>query len=172
MASLAEINGWPEERFREELLRCCGSSHWVNMMLDSRPFTDEGALFRMAEDVWWSLEPKVWPEAFAHHPRIGGKDALREKFAATRQWAQGEQSGVQDADEAVLDELAKGNEEYERKFGRTFIVCATGRTAAQMLALLKARLPKSQEEELFVSATEQAKITFIRLVKLLAKEAS
>jgi 2-oxo-4-hydroxy-4-carboxy-5-ureidoimidazoline decarboxylase len=172
MASLAEINAWSAERFRQELSRCCGSPHWVERMLDCRPFADEAALFQLAEEIWWSLEPKLWPEAFEHHPRIGGKDALRQKFAATRDWAQGEQSGVRGADEAVLDELARGNEEYEKKFGRIFIVCATGKTAAEMLALLKARLPNMNEEELYVTATEQAKINFVRLVKLLAKEAA
>lgn len=172
MASLSEINSWPVERLREELLRCCGSAPWAQRLLECRPFADEAVLFRMAEDVWWGLEPKLWVEAFEHHPRIGGKDALREKFAATRQWALGEQSGLREAEEAVLEALARANAEYERKFGRTFLVCATGKTAPEILALLKARLPKSVEEELFISATEQAKITYIRLVKLLAQEAS
>ncbi len=167
MGGLKELNAWPLERARAELLRCCGSARWADRMAAERPFNDEKALFASAERVWSALDPRDWEEAFRHHPRIGGKDALREKFAATRAWAQGEQAGVRAADEAVLDGLAEGNRLYEERFGRLFIVCATGKSAAEMLALLRERLSSAPEAELAVAAGEQAKITRLRLEKLL-----
>lgn len=161
----------PAELTAEALLRCCGSRRWVERMLDCRPFADDAAVFQAAEDVWWSLEPGSWLEAFSHHPKIGGQDALREKFASTRSWAQGEQAGVRDAEEAVLEALAAGNAQYEARFGHIFIVCAAGKTAAEMLALLQARLPNTLEDELRVAAAEQAKITRLRLEKSLSQGA-
>jgi 2-oxo-4-hydroxy-4-carboxy-5-ureidoimidazoline decarboxylase len=159
----------PADLTAEQLARCCGSKRWVERMLASQPFADAAALLQAADDVWSSLEPAAWLEAFSHHPKIGGKDALREKFAATRTWAQGEQAGVKQADEAVLEALARGNAEYEARFHHIFIVCATGKTAAEMLALLRARLPNTLEEELRIAAAEQAKITRLRLEKLLSQ---
>lgn len=167
MGGLKELNAWPPERAREELLRCCGSSRWAERMAAERPFSDENTLLASADRVWSALEPRDWEEAFSRHPRIGGKDALRAKFAATRAWAQGEQAGVQAAEEAVLASLAEGNRTYEERFGRLFIVCAAGKSAAEMLALLKARLGNDPAAELAVAAGEQAKITRLRLEKLL-----
>jgi 2-oxo-4-hydroxy-4-carboxy-5-ureidoimidazoline decarboxylase len=133
-----------------------------------RPFADTNALLASADEVWAGLGPADWKEAFAHHPRIGDKQALRERFAATRQWAAGEQAGVSGASEAALDALAEGNRDYESRFGHIFIVCATGKTAEEMLALLRERLGNDPEIEERIAAGEQAKITRIRLEKLLA----
>lgn len=165
--TLDEFNALTPERAREELTRCCGASRWADFMLKCRPFKDKAALLRDADATWDAMLPRDWLEAFEHHPRIGGKDALREKFAATKSWAQGEQAGAASADEATLDALEKGNAEYEEKFGFLFIVCATGKSAAEMLALLKSRLPNLQSAEMKIAAAEQAKITKIRLEKLL-----
>ena len=109
-----------------------------------------------------------WREAFTHHPKIGDVDALREKFASTAAWAAGEQGAVRQASEATLQGLKAGNEAYEQHFGYIFIVCATGKSADEMLALLQARLPHSPAEEIHVAMAEQAKITRLRLEKLLA----
>ena len=166
--TLDELNALPEPRAREELARCCGSSRWVDIMAKCRPFKDRDAVDKNCEATWTALLPRDWLEAFLEHPRIGGKDALREKFAATKDWAQGEQAAVSKAGEAVLDALEKGNAEYEDKFGFIFIVCATGKSAAEMLALLEARLPNDQSTEMKNAAAEQAKITKIRLEKLLS----
>ena len=136
-------------------------------MLGRRPFADKGAALAAADAAWTETNEKDRLEAFAHHPRIGGKDALRAKFAATKAWAQGEQAKVAEADEATLDALEKGNADYEAKFGFIFIVCATGKSAAEILALLKARLPNDSRTEIESAAAEQAKITKIRLEKLL-----
>ncbi len=166
--TLAEFNALPEARAREELKRCCGASRWVEIMAKGRPFKDKAALIRHSDATWTALLPRDWLEAFLEHPRIGGKDALREKFAATKDWALGEQAGAAKAGEAVLDALEKGNAEYEEKFGFLFIVCATGKTAAEMLALLNERLKNVQAAEMKIAAAEQVKIANLRLEKLLS----
>jgi 2-oxo-4-hydroxy-4-carboxy-5-ureidoimidazoline decarboxylase len=137
-------------------------------MASRRPFSDAKALFAAAEEVWAGLGPADWMEAFSHHPRIGDKEGLRQRFATTRQWAAGEQSGVSEASEAVLEALAQGNRDYEARFGHIFIVCATGKGADEILGLLRERLGHDPETEHRAAAAEQARITRIRLEKLLA----
>ena len=97
MPDLSTINGWKAETAREELLRCCGSHRWAERMDAERPFTSDSDVFTSATQIWFALEPAHWLEAFSAHPRIGGKDALREKFASTRGWARGEQARVSQA---------------------------------------------------------------------------
>ncbi|MNT52311.1 OHCU decarboxylase [compost metagenome] len=121
----------------------------------------------MAEHIWRGLGPEDWKEAFEHHPRIGDLDSLKAKYANTRDWAAGEQSGAASAPEEVLQALAEGNQTYEAKFGHLFIVCATGKTAKEMLDLLQARLPNAPQVELGIAADEQRKITRLRLEKLI-----
>jgi 2-oxo-4-hydroxy-4-carboxy-5-ureidoimidazoline decarboxylase len=166
MSDIAEINTWNEAEARTALLRCCGSTRWAARMCTLRPFADRSALFTAAEAVWRGLSREDWLEAFAAHPRIGDLDSLRHKFAATAEWASGEQAGARGASEEVLHALAEGNRAYETRFGHIFIVCATGKSAAEMLALLRERLNNTPEEELRVAAAEQEKITRIRLEKL------
>jgi 2-oxo-4-hydroxy-4-carboxy-5-ureidoimidazoline decarboxylase len=166
--TLEQFNALAPEKAAEELTRCCGASRWVDIMLKCRPFKDKAVLLKDAESTWSVMMPRDWMEAFEHHPRIGDKDALREKFAKTADWAKGEQSGAAAADDATLEALAAGNAEYEGKFGFIFIVCATGKSAKEMLALLNARLPNIQAAEMKLAAAEQAKITKLRLEKLLS----
>jgi 2-oxo-4-hydroxy-4-carboxy-5-ureidoimidazoline decarboxylase len=151
----------------EALRRCCGASAWIAAMLASRPFASREALHAAAARCADALGPDDWREAFAHHPRIGDVGALRARFAATATWAGGEQAGAAGADESTLLALAEGNRAYEARFGHIFIVCATGRTAAEMLVLLAARLQNDAATELRNAAVEQAKITRLRLDKLL-----
>lgn len=165
--TLAEFNALPPEGAAAELLRCCGCRRWAEAVAARRPFSSRDELVAAADREWSRTSREEWLEAMSHHPRIGGKDALRAKFAATQQWSQGEQASVAQADEATLDALAAGNAEYEKKNGFIFIVCATGLSAAEMLARLKARLPNTKEQELAAAAGEQAKITRIRLEKLI-----
>ncbi len=113
-----------------------------------------------------ALAPADWLEAFAAHPKIGDRDALRAKFAATAAWSAIEQAGVDGAPEEVLDALADANDRYHERFGYIFIVCATGKTAEEMLALIRERLSNDPEVELRTAAAEQAKIARIRLEKL------
>jgi 2-oxo-4-hydroxy-4-carboxy-5-ureidoimidazoline decarboxylase len=168
MDALKRLNEWPAGEAREELRRCCGASRWVEGMTARRPFGDRESLLTVSDDVWWGLEEPDWREAFAHHPKIGDADALRERFASTRQWAAGEQSGVQGAAEETLAALAAGNRAYEERFGYIFIVCASGKGADEMLSLLRARLPNDPRDEIRIAAAEQARITRLRLERLLA----
>ena len=168
MDALSRLNEGPAGEARVELERCCGASRWAEAMIARRPFRDRETLLAAADEVWWGLEESDWREAFAHHPKIGDADALRARFASTRQWAAGEQAGVRSATEETLVALADGNRAYEDRFGFIFIVCATGKTADAMLSLLRARLANDPRDEIRIAAAEQAKITRVRLEKLLA----
>ncbi len=169
MDGLRRLNRLPEPAAREALGRCCGSSRWVAGMLKARPFAGEEELFEAAESVWRSLDRADWLEAFAAHPRIGDKEAPRSRSASTRDWAGSEQSGASAASEETLEALASGNRRYERRFGHIFIVCAAGKSASEMLGLLEARLGNKPEAELALAAAEQAKITRLRLERLLSE---
>lgn len=167
LTALQRLNGLSDDAFREALTKCCGAQRWVNQMLEQRPFQNPEQLFQVAEAVWNTLSPSDWQEAFEHHPKIGDINSLKAKYANTQAWAQGEQAGVEQATEDVLQALALGNQDYENRFGYIFIVCATGKSAQEMLSLLQARLGNAPETELAIAAGEQAKITRIRLEKLL-----
>jgi 2-oxo-4-hydroxy-4-carboxy-5-ureidoimidazoline decarboxylase len=145
------------------LRRACGSTRWVAAMLARRPFGSEAALLSAARQAWFALDEADWLEAFSHHPKIGDRAALAARFPATHDLSAKEQSGVAAGNARVLDELAVANDEYLARFGFIFIVCATGKTAGEMLALLRARLPNDRATELQNAAAEQAKITALRL---------
>jgi 2-oxo-4-hydroxy-4-carboxy-5-ureidoimidazoline decarboxylase len=164
--NLSTINGWPEDEATAAFQRCCGSSRWSERMARLRPFTSEEALLDAAERTWWELDRADWLEAFAAHPRIADREALRAKFAATAAWSAREQAGAEGAPEGILQALADGNQQYYDRFGYIFIVCATGKTAEEMLALLRERLTNDPDREIRVAAAEQAKIARIRLEKL------
>lgn len=162
-----EFNILPKEKLIEELKKCCGSKAWVQRMLPFIPADDMVELLEDAEDEWWQCSQSDWKEAFAHHPKIGDIDSLRKKFASTANWAASEQSGVNKASEETILALAAANKLYEEKFGFIFIVCATGKSAEEMLALLQQRLPNEPDEEIIIAADEQNKITKLRIEKLL-----
>ncbi|GAA4382938.1 2-oxo-4-hydroxy-4-carboxy-5-ureidoimidazoline decarboxylase [Hymenobacter koreensis] len=167
--TLTEINQLDKPALAEALQKCCGSMAWVQQMLALFPVADADTLMDRANTVWNSLSEADWREAFAHHPKIGSDvESLRTKFASTSHWAEGEQAGVKNTSEEVLQALAEGNRQYEQKFGYIFIVFATGKTAEEMLAILQARLPNKPDDEILLAAREQNKITRIRLEKLLA----
>ena len=158
------VNG-PEASIH--LGRCCGAHRWVAAMAGGAPYQSRTQLFGEAEARWWRLDESDWREAFTHHPRIGADVAkLREKFASTAGWSAGEQAGMASADEAVIQALAAGNQAYEERYGFIFIVCASGLSAAEMLARLNDRMDNDPEAELRIAAGEQAKITRLRLEKL------
>jgi 2-oxo-4-hydroxy-4-carboxy-5-ureidoimidazoline decarboxylase len=136
-------------------------------MVSQRPYLSRAQLMGEAERQWWRLFRGDWLEAFEDHPRIGSDvEALRQRFASTSDWAEGEQAGVQVASDETLQRLAQGNKDYEERFGYIFIVCATGKTADEMLGLLSGRMQNPPEQELFIAAGEQARITRLRLEKL------
>src|SRR5438132_4055355 len=136
MAKIDTINALPVDGAFDALLRCCGSRRWAALMVSRIPFSSDAAMFAAADEIWLSLGRDDWLEAFAAHPRIGDLDGLRNKFAATADWSAREQSGVSDAGDDILRELADGNRRYEERFGHIFIVCATGKSAAEMLDIL------------------------------------
>lgn len=148
------------------LLACCGSRAWARWMESRRPYRDLADLLETADRVWWSLAPADWREAFAAHPRIG--ETKKDGEDQARRWSAEEQSGAAGARAPVLAELAEANRIYEERFGHLFIVCATGKSAEEMLALLRARLDHDEETELRAAAEEQRKITRIRLEKMAA----
>jgi len=155
----------PDEA-RDLLRSCCGASAWVERMLARRPFASRGMLIAAARDEWLALQQSDWLEAFGHHPKIGDREALRQRFARTAHLSEREQAGVDGASEETLTALAEGNDEYERKFGYIFIVCASGKSAGEMLQMLRHRLPNAPDVEMRIAAEEQAKITELRLKKL------
>jgi 2-oxo-4-hydroxy-4-carboxy-5-ureidoimidazoline decarboxylase len=155
----------PEEA-RQLLTTCCGSSAWVERMLRKRPFGSTDALLTAAPQAWLDLTHTDWLEAFSHHPKIGDRASLARRFAATAHLSSHEQRGVADASAETLEDLAAANRSYEEKFGYIFIVCATGRSAAEMLALLQGRLHNDASTEIRIAAEEQAKITGLRLQRL------
>lgn len=168
MSGLDRLNALPAEDAERELLTCCGSRAWARRMAESRPFADADALMRRADATWWSLDEADWREAFRAHPRIGSKKAEAGQTDREQAWSAGEQAGMRTAADATREALVEGNEAYEARFGYIYIVCATGRTADEMLALLQARLRNEPETEIRAAAEEQRKITRIRLDKLLA----
>ena len=157
------IDSAPEPEARELLQTCCGAARWIDRMMARRPFGTREAAFGAARDEWFALSPSDWIEAFNHHPRIGDREALRRKYAATRTLSEREQAGVSEASEAVLGALLEGNREYEARFGYIFIVCATGKSAEEMLELLRTRLNNDPETEIRIAAEEHAKICALRL---------
>jgi len=166
--TVAELNALPEAEAGGALERCCGSRAWVGGMLARRPFHDRSALLAAGESTWHSLAESDWREAFLHHPKIGDVESLRSRFATTAAWAAGEQAGAAGASEATLARLADGNRTYQERFGYIFIVCATGKSAAEMSSLLEQRLVNDPATELRVAAAEQAKILRLRLEKLVS----
>lgn len=165
--TLAQFNALPQKEAVEALTHCCGSSRWVTKMESSRPFENTKTLSQLSSKFWSELSENDWKEAFSHHPKIGDLDSLKKKFASTRDWAEQEQKGSAEASIPVLQALALGNQTYENRFGYIFIVCATGNKADEMLAMLESRLNNSPETEIKIAAGEQAKITQIRLEKLI-----
>jgi 2-oxo-4-hydroxy-4-carboxy-5-ureidoimidazoline decarboxylase len=165
--TLHELNTLPKQQLKEELFRCCGSSAWVNQMLPFFPADDLVELLEDAEEQWYKCDEDDWKEAFGHHPKIGDVESLAKKFSTTAQWASGEQSGVSTASNETIQALAKGNIDYQKKFGYIFIVCASGKSAEEMLELLQARLKNEPGEEIEIAAEEQNKITKLRIEKLL-----
>jgi OHCU decarboxylase len=164
---LAWLNTLPVEEAAQELLQCCGSSRWAQEMANRRHYQSLEMLIKTANDVWWSLKPDDWLEAFRSHPKIGEKKAAKSVSAQSREWSGQEQAGVSNAAQETVDSLAALNRSYEQKFGFIFIICATGKTSEEMLAALRERLNNEPAAELQIAAAEQSKITELRLRKLI-----
>lgn len=156
---IERLNELTPDAATAEFLACCGSKDWARRMASARPFGDPERLLEVADRAWWSLSEADWREAFAAHPRIGDRTASGR--------AGEEQSESRGAPAETLAALARANRDYEERFGYIFIVCATGKTAEQMLVLCRSRLQNDAQRELRVAAEEQRQITRLRLAKLL-----
>lgn len=165
------LNAMPNDQAEDTFRQCCAASDWVAGMAQARPYHSLDEVLASSDRIWSTMDENNWLEAFTAHPQIGNVDTLRAKFANTKALAAGEQSSVQQASEATIQALAKGNTDYLQKFGFIFIVCATGKSADEMLSMLQQRIVNDRQKELANAAAEQHKITTIRLKKLFATNA-
>lgn len=164
---LDQLNRLSEAEATEAFEQCCGAAQWVERMVYARPYESLAEVLETSDTIWEECDVDDYEEAFTHHPRIGDVESLSKKYENTKTWAAGEQKGLENADRAVIEKLAEGNTAYEEKYGYIFIVCATGKSAAEMLAMLEARMNNDPEDEIMIAAEEQNKITRLRLKKLL-----
>jgi OHCU decarboxylase len=170
VSGLDRLNGLSAAEAEADLLACCGSRAWAREVVRRRPFGDLDRLLSAADEAWWGLGEADWREAFRSHPRIGERDAETAQAERDRRWSAKEQAGMDAAAETIRQDIADGNRAYEARFGYIFIVCASGRSAEEMLSLLRERLRHDPASEIRVAAGEQARITGLRLQKLLAPE--
>ena len=164
--NLEELNQGDSEQACIELLKCCGSSQWTEKMLAARPYNSVSHLLELEGQIWSDLGEVDYLEAFAAHPKIGASKPP-DNAKNTESWTGKEQAGMMSADEQTKLKLKTENQKYAEKFGYIFIVCATGKSASEILELLRIRLENSPETELEIAAGEQMKITNLRLNKML-----
>jgi allantoicase len=167
---LIALNATTVDDAKAAFKRCCGSTKWSDAMTAQRPFEDVPSLMRVGERLWWTLAEADHKEAFAAHPKIGAQSPPKsDDPETTGRWSKDEQKATAIAPSSTLAELADANIAYERKNGFIFIVCATGRSTEAMLEDLRKRLARTPAEELRTAAEEQAKITRLRLAKLIGE---
>jgi allantoicase len=167
-AGMRYLRAMPEPELELALRACCGSSAWVRAMQRERPFANRASLDAASQKIWRALEAPDWDEAFRAHPRIGEKKADAHQGEVAKAWSASEQKSVGAASAATLAELREVNRAYEARFGRIYIVCATGKSADEMLAIAKERLENDPDTEFHRAADEQTRITSLRLTKLVA----
>lgn len=165
---LARWNRLSVEDAMREVLACCGSTAWARELATRRPLPDEVSLLSVADEIWSRMGARDWMEAFSKHPRIGERAAPSTGTAQSGAWSVQEQQNVASAEDALQTALADGNRKYEQRFGRVFIVCASGKSAGEMLDTLRRRLRSDDATELLEAAEEQRKITNLRLKKWIA----
>lgn len=154
-----------ESMFRD----CCGSARWTSLMAAARPFASGKELMHTASAIWNDLETPDWLEAFSAHPMIGQTNPAPAQQAQSAEWSSGEQAGMNSSNDLLRQELFTANRAYYEKFGFIFIICATGKSAEEMLELCRARFGNDRETEIAIAAAEQQKITEIRLRKLISQ---
>jgi len=165
---LAEWNEADEAAALDAMLACCAARRWAQAMVALRPFGGIEILSLTADEVWSTMEESDWMEAFAAHPRIGERKAPAGS-AISAAWSEQEQSSAARAAQQVIAELAEGNAQYERRFGFTYIVCATGKSGEELLAVLQRRLGNDRDRELQEAVEQQRQIMQIRLGKWLVE---
>jgi OHCU decarboxylase len=166
-ASVARWNRLPVGEAENEILPCCGSRAWARGMAARRPFQDDASVLAASDETWRSLDEADWMEAFASHPRIGESRAPQSTSARSAAWSSQEQSHAAAADDAVQTALGEANREYERRFGRIFIICAAGKQGSEILQILQQRLQNDAQTEIREAAEQQRQISQIRLGKWL-----
>jgi len=149
----------------DEFKKVCGSSSWCESMIRRRPFVDAASIHHAADQVFLSLMPSDWQDAFSHHPKIGDIHSLKMRFAGNDKWSQDEQAAAASTDESTILELANENANYETKFGFIFIICASGKSANEVLSAVRERIRHDPEQEMKIAAQEQIKITHLRIDK-------
>jgi OHCU decarboxylase len=166
MTSVAAFDQMPADEAADLLLACCGARRWVEGMVARRPFHLLGVLLGNADEVWSTMSPADWREAFEHHPRLGEARSAAPQGDRGQTWSSGEQAGLSDASLELRTKLAAVNEAYEARFGFICIICATGLSVADVITLTEERLGNDLADELPIAAEEQRKITRLRLLKL------
>lgn len=165
---LQRWNGMSDEEAALAVLPCCGSRAWAGKLAAARPLMDEETLLVASDCAWWSLAESDWDEAFRSHPRIGQQKAVGSATDVSLAWSNGEQASATDlTDAGVAAQLASGNQAYEERFGRIYIVCATGKSAREMLDILRTRMQNDRATETREAAEQQRQITHLRLQKWL-----
>ena len=162
---VAKLNRLSREDAYGELLKCCGSTRWARELSALKPFWDVTQVLILGHRVWTELSSDDWLEAFRAHPKIGETKAKAAVSEQEQRWSEGEQQRAQETSHATRAALAEANCEYEERFGFIFIICASGRTAEEILAALRARITNERDAELRVAADEQWNITELRLRK-------
>ena len=161
------INEMSEEEAIVAFYSTCACDEFAKTMTKLRPFKNIEMLKEKTKIVFEGLTKEQWKESFEGHPKIGDVASLKEKYQSTKSMVAGEQAGVNHASDEVINDLALYNEKYLTKFGYIFIVCASGKSAAEMLAILRKRIENNPEEEIFIASQEQLEITYLRMEKLL-----
>jgi 2-oxo-4-hydroxy-4-carboxy-5-ureidoimidazoline decarboxylase len=170
--SIIVLNALQPQAAHLAFMQCCTANTWVSRMVAAMPYNNLAALSAQADLSWKNLTEADYLQAFEGHPKIGDVSSLREKYRSTEKIAAGEQSGVNTATEQALSELKQLNDDYQEKFGFIFIVCATGKTATQMLDILVKRYANNRAEEIINAAEEQRKIFQLRIEKMIAETAT
>lgn len=164
---IRQINQLDIDRATHLFMQCCTSQRWIKKMVTGRPYHNFADLSYSADQFWSQMTEQDYLQAFEGHPKIGDINSLHAKYANTKELAFGEQAGASQASEELISALADSNQTYEKKYGFIFIVCASGKTAEEMLVLLDTRLKNDRRRELEIASEEQRKILQLRLEKLL-----
>ena len=165
--ALARWNRLPTDEAEYEILPCCGSREWARRMAVRRPLADKAQVLVAAGEEWRNLGERDWDEAFRSHPRIGETRAALPADAQSAEWSAQEQQDAAATGDAAKIALADANREYEGRFKRIFIVCASGKTATEILAILRRRLQNNPETELLETVEQQRQIIELRIKKWL-----
>jgi 2-oxo-4-hydroxy-4-carboxy-5-ureidoimidazoline decarboxylase len=167
---LARWNSLDPATAAREALPCCGSQAWATALASKRPIANETDLVETASNVWLTLPEDAWQEAFDSHPRIGQRHPQSHATEESLRWSTQEQRAALSENDAAKLALEEANRRYEQKFGRIFIVCATGRSSSEILAILEARMTNDPATELREAAEQQRQITELRLHRWLESE--